>query len=68
MELPVDERVEDGEWRWRMMQPILSAIFDVYIVLFTFLTHFWLYLQSDPCLHDLWVLALMWNISLQTFV
>ena len=70
MELVVDERVKDGEWRWQMIQPILLEAVPC-LMFIKFFSHFYRtsgYLQSDPHSHYLCVLSLMWNISLQIFI
>ena len=62
-----DERVEDGEWRWLMIQPILWEA--VACCLYSFhISSTLLVICSDPRSHYLCVLAPMWNTSLQIFV
>ena len=49
--LAVDKRVEDGEWHWQMIQPILWEAVPCLVFLYSpfhIIVHFW----SDSCKSD----------------
>ena len=64
-----DERVEHGEWRWLIIQPILwEAVTCLMFILFFSHSSTLLVICSDPRSHYLHMLAPMWNTSLQIFI